>query len=217
MSASSLPNRAGHLRQGLRLELLTVGWNIVEGAIAITAAVAAGSVALLGFGVDSFIESTSGGILIWRLMAEARTDDVSTVETLDRRAHKLVAASLVALAVYVGADSARTLWAWDHPAPSPLGIALTAVSLVVMVWLARAKRRAAQALGSRALEADAFQTTACWWLSLTTLTGVGLNAAFGLWWADTAAALGMTFLLIREAREAWSGEECCEDRGQDAA
>lgn len=217
MSASLLADRGALLRRGLHLEVLTVGWNVVEAAVAIAAAVAAGSVALLGFGIDSLIESTSGGVLIWRLLAEARMSDLSAVETLDRRAHKLVGASLLFLAAYIAVDGTWTLWVRHRPAPSLVGIALTTVSLFVMVWLAGAKRRAARALGSRALEADAFQTTACWWLSLTTLAGIGLNAAFGWWWADPLAALGMTLFLIREAREAWSGEDCCETRGCDDA
>lgn len=213
MSAPLAADRSLLVRRGLRLELLTVAWNVFEAAVAITAAVAAGSVALLGFGVDSLIETASGGILIWRLKAEARMVDDEAVEALDRRAHKLVALSLLLLAVYIAVDAARSLWLRERPEPSLAGIALTAASLAVMMWLARAKRRAARALESRALEADAFQTTACWWLSVTTLAGVGLNAAFGWWWADPAAALGMTLFLVREAREAWSGEECYESSG----
>lgn len=209
MSAQVVADRTVLVRRGLRLEYLTVAWNVVEAAVAIAAAVTAGSVALLGFGVDSLIETASGGILIWRLKAEARMADTKAVESLDRRAHKLVAVSLLLLVVYITGDAARALWLRERPEPSFVGIALTTASLGVMIWLANAKRRAAQGLGSRALEADAFQTTACWWLSLTTLVGIGLNAALGWWWADPAAALGMTLFLVREAREAWSGEECC--------
>jgi divalent metal cation (Fe/Co/Zn/Cd) transporter len=95
------------------------------------------------------------------------------------------------------------------PAGSPVGIVLLACSLAVMWWLARAKRRVAAQLGSRSLEADAFQTTACWWLSLTALVGLGLNAGLGWWWADPVAALGITVFLAREARDAWRGEDCC--------
>jgi divalent metal cation (Fe/Co/Zn/Cd) transporter len=204
------PTRATLLRRGLRLEYLTVGWNVIEGAVAITAGVLAGSVALLAFGLDSVVECASGGILIWRLRAEERSADGSMVEALDRRAHKLVAGSLVLLALYVAVDAATTLWVRERPSPSLVGIVLTLVSLGVMVWLARAKRLAARALGSRALEADAFQTTACWWLSVTTLGGIGLNAVLGWWWADPVAALGMTVFLVREAREAWRGQDCCE-------
>ena len=210
MSDISVESRAGVLRRGLRLEVLTVGWNVVEGAIAIAAAAAAGSVALLGFGMDSFIESVSGGILIWRLLAEARATDVEAVARLDRTAHKLVGGSLLLLAVWVAAAGGRALWIRQRPEPSLVGIGLTMVSLIVMVWLARAKRQAAKALGSRALEADAFQTTACWWLSLITLAGISLNAAFSWWWADPLAALGMSVLLIQEGREAWHGEACCD-------
>jgi divalent metal cation (Fe/Co/Zn/Cd) transporter len=117
----------------------------------------------------------------------------------------------VALALYVVIDGAISLVSGDRPASSPVGIALTAVSLGVMWWLARAKRRTAIALGSRALQADAFQTTACWWLSLIVLAGVAFNAAFGWWWADPLSAIGMSYFLLREAREGWQGELCDDD------
>lgn len=196
------------LRHALRLEYLTVGWNVVEGAIAVTAALAAGSVALLGFGIDSFVESASGAVLIWRLLAERRTADLAAVERLDRRAHRLVGVTLFLLAAYVAIEAGLALWRRERPEPSPVGIVLTVISMAVMVWLARAKRRAAAGLGSEALKADAFQTTACFWLSVITLAGIGLNAAFGWWWADPAAALGMTVFLAREGSEAWRGQDC---------
>lgn len=201
-------DRARLLIRGLRLEYLTVGWNVVEGIVAIAAALAAGSVALLGFGIDSFVETASGVIIIWRLVAEQRGADPERTEAVERRAQRLVAASLVALAVYIVYDAVTTLVAGERPAPSPLGVAVAGFSLGVMWWLARAKRRTAIALGSRAMEADAFQTTACWWLSLAVLIGVGLNTAFGLWWADPVAALVIPVFLLREAREAWAGEDC---------
>ncbi len=205
----AVETRSDLLQRALRLEWLSIGWNVLEGLIAVAAALAAGSVALLGFGIDSFVESASGGILIWRLLAEKRTADHHAVERLDRCARRLVAISLFALALYVVIDASFSLWRAERPGASPAGIVVTILSLLVMVWLARAKRRAAAALGSRALEADAFQSTACWWLSLVTLAGIGLNAAFGWWWADPVAALGMTPLLIREGTEAWRGEDCC--------
>ena len=105
-------------------------------------------------------------------------------------------------------DAAHSLWAGERPRPSTVGIVLTSVSLAVMWWLARAKVRAARALGSRALESDAFQTTACWWLSVAALVGVGLNGLLGWWWADPVAALVIAALVVREGREAWVGEEC---------
>lgn len=204
----TIATRAQLLTRGLRLEYLTVGWNIVEGLVAVTAALAAGSVALLGFGIDSFVETASGLILVWRLHAERRALDHERIEQVERRAQRLVAGSLVALAAYIVFDAITTLLAGERPGASPVGVALAAVSLAVMWWLARAKRRTAIALGSRAMQADAFQTTACWWLSLTVLAGVGLNTAFGLWWADPVAALIIPVFLLREAREAWEGEEC---------
>lgn len=176
------------LRRALRLEGLTVGWNLIEGVIGVTAALAAGSVALLAFAIDSFVECASAIIMLWRIVAERRATSGAAIDQAEARARKLIAASLAGLATWVLFDAGRTLWDQDHPQPSMVGIVLTSVSLVVMLWLARAKRQAAAALKSRALEADAFQTTACWWLSLATLGGIGLNAAFGWWWADPVAA-----------------------------
>jgi divalent metal cation (Fe/Co/Zn/Cd) transporter len=204
-----MSDRASLLKHALRLEYLTVGWNVIEAVIAIGAGLAANSVALVGFGIDSVVESVSGGVLIWRLRAEETGMDGKAVERLDRRAHKLVSGSLFALAAYVGIDAGRALWTRDQPEASMVGIALTALSMMVMAWLARAKRRAAALLESRALEADSFQTSACWWLSVCALAGIGLNAAFGWWWADPVAALVMVGFILKEAREGWRGEECC--------
>ncbi len=200
--------RAGLLRRGLRLEYLTVGWNIIEGVVSVMAAVAAGSVALLGFGIDSFVETMSGLVLIWRLRAEWRARDPEEIERLDQRAHKLVGLSLFLLAAYIAFDAAKALITGERPEPTVVGMAITSLSLAVMWWLARAKRRTARGLGSRALEADSFQTTACFWLSLITLAGIALNAVLGWWWADPVAALGMTWFIMTEGREAWRGENC---------
>jgi divalent metal cation (Fe/Co/Zn/Cd) transporter len=206
--AAAAAERGALLRRGLRLEYLTVGWNVVEGVVSVLAALAAGSVALLGFGIDSFVETTSGLVLIWRLRAERGARDAAAIARLDARAHKLVGLTLFLLAAYVAADAAWTLYQRERPQPSLPGVIITSLSLAAMWWLARAKRRAARALGSRALEADSFQTTACFWLSLVTLVGIGLNAALGWWWADPVAALGMTWFLVAEGREAWRGEDC---------
>ncbi len=195
----------------LRLEYLTVAWSVLEAVVGIAAATASGSVALMGFGLDSLIEGASGGVLIWRLSAERRAGDAEAVERLDRTAHRLVGGSLFLLAAYVAGDAAWTLWRRERPHPSLLGIGLTSIALVVMWWLARAKRRAAAALGSRALDADAFQATACFWLSLIALSSIALNALFGWWWADPVGALAMTVFILTEAREAWRGEDHSED------
>jgi divalent metal cation (Fe/Co/Zn/Cd) transporter len=202
--------RAAVLQRGIRLEYVTVGWNLVEGAISMAAAAASGSVALLGFGLDSFVESASGTVLIWRLRAERAGMEPEAIERLEHRAQRLVAVSLFGLAAFIAVRAAVALAQQEHPEASPLGIAVTSLSIAVMWWLARTKRRTAIALGSRALEADSFQTTACWWLSIVTLVGIGLNALFGWWWADPTAALGITFLIAREGREVWQGDDCCE-------
>jgi divalent metal cation (Fe/Co/Zn/Cd) transporter len=197
------------VRHGLGLEYLTVGWNVVEGSVSVIAALSAGSIALLGFGVDSFVETLSGAILIWRLRAERGSRNAQEVEGLDRRAHKLVAFSLFALAVYITFEASKALIARERPEPAVVGLVVTPVSMLVMWYLARSKRRAAAALQSRAMEADSFQTTACFWLSAITLIGIALNTAFGWWWADPVAALGMTYFLVAEGREAWRGEDGC--------
>lgn len=200
--------RPSQLRGALRLEYLTVGWNVVEAGVALWAALSSGSVALLGFGVDSCVETLSGAVLIWRLRAEASAGDTEQIAALDRRAHRLVGASLLALAAYVAVDASLSLLRAEKPETSAVGIGLTALSMGVMMWLARAKRRAAAALESKALAADAFQTTACWWLSVVALAGLALNAALGWWWADPAAALLMSALIVKEGRSAWRGEDC---------
>lgn len=202
-------DRTLNVRRALRLEYLTIGWNLVEGTIAVAAALAAGSVALLGFGIDSFVESASGFVLTWRLLAEGHGRSPADVERLDRRAHRFVGISLFLLAAYITFDAVTALIRREIPQSSAVGIALTAISIGVMLWLGRAKRRAAAVLESRALEADAFQTTACWWLSIAALCGLGLNAWWGWWWGDPVAALVMAALIVREGREAWRGEDCC--------
>lgn len=203
--------RPQQLRRALRLEYLTVGWNIVEGVIAITAGILAGSVALLAFGIDSFVESASGSVMVWRLRAEraGRLSD-EKLDALEHRARRLVAVSLFLLAAWITFDAGQTLWQRERPDFSAVGVALTSLSLAVMLWLARAKRRVARELGSRAMEADAFQTTACWWLSLAALVGIGLNGLLGWWWADPLSGFVIAALVVKEGREAWKGEqECC--------
>lgn len=207
--ASGTPERGRLLNRGLVLEYITIGWNLIEGVIAVLAALAAGSVALLGFGIDSFVESASGFVLLWRLLSERRGVSGDRIARLDHRAHRFVALSLFALALYVAIDASLALLHREVPKPSTVGMVLTSISILVMLWLGRAKRRVAAALGSRAMEADAFQTTACWWLSVSALAGLGLNALWRWWWADPVAALVMAVLIVREGWEAWRGQECC--------
>jgi divalent metal cation (Fe/Co/Zn/Cd) transporter len=201
--------------RGLRLEYLTVGWNIIEGAVAIAAALAAGSIALLGFGVDSLMETTSGAVLIWRLRSEAAGGaDEEAIERIEERAERLVGVAFLLLAAYVAFEAVSGLLSQERPDASPLGVGLTALSIPVMLWLAAAKRRVGRALGSRALLADAMQTQACWYLSVVTLAGLALNAVDAFWWADSVAALGIVGLLVREGLEALRGEDD-DDEGED--
>lgn len=200
--------RPALIRRGLSLEYLTVGWNVLEAIIAILAGIASGSVALIAFGVDSIVETISGVVLIWRLRSEERGElDKTGIERVERRAELLVGVSFMILAAYVAFEAVRTLISAEAPDPSPVGIVLTAVSIGVMLWLARAKERTGKALGSRALIADAHQTRACWYLSAVALAGLALNAFFGWWWADPVAALAIVALLVREGWEALNGED----------
>lgn len=207
------PDRPALLRRGIRLELLTLGWNLAEGLIALGAGLVAGSPALLAFGVDSVVEMASGAVLYRRLTTEARgTLDPEAIERLERRAERLVGVAFLLLAAWVGFEAVRALVGAEAPDASPVGIVLTLVSLLVMPALARAKRTTGQALGSRALVADARQTAACAILSAIALAGLGLNALLGWWWADPVAALVLVVLLVREAVEALRGEDDdCDD------
>lgn len=198
-------DRIGQIRRGRKLEYLTIGWNLLEGVIAVGAGVVAGSTALVGFGFDSFIESLSGGALLWRL----RSDEEA--ERSERIALKLVGASFLILAAYVAFDAGKSLITREPPEASYVGIALSVLSLVVMPLLARAKRRVAASLNSRALKADSRQTDICAYLSAILLGGLLLNALFGWWWADPVAALVMVPIIVREGIEALQGETCCDE------
>lgn len=194
------------LSRGVWLEGITIGYNLVEAAVALAAAWLAGSVALLGFGFDSIVELLSGSVLLWRLRREQRGVSLQDLERIEQRAQRLVAISLVLLGAVVGVEALRTLWLGRHPEPSWIGIGLTSLSLVVMFVLARAKRRTAKRLGSRALEGDAFHADACFWISLVVLIGLSLNTWQGWWWADPVGALGILPFLGMEAHELWMGE-----------
>jgi divalent metal cation (Fe/Co/Zn/Cd) transporter len=195
------------LRRALWLVVLTLAYNVVEAGIAIWAGTVAGSIALLGFGLDSVIECAASAVLVWRLSVELRGGDEERVETAERRSRRFVGLTFLALAAYVLVESALTLVSRDHPAASLVGIVLAAISLVVMPLLAWAKLRTARQLGSGALEAEAKETLACAYLSFALLVGLVLNAAAGWWWADPVAALAMVPWLLREGVEALRGEE----------
>lgn len=197
--------RAELLRAGRRLEWFTVIWNSLEGLVSIALGLAAGSISLVGFGVDSFVETSSGAVLLWRLQGGR---DPRTEARVEATALKLVGLSLFALAAYVFYDAVDALMTSEAPRASVPGIVLACLSLVVMPVLARRKRRVAAALGSRALHADSFQTDLCMILSAILLAGLVLNAVWGLWWADPVAGLAMVPIILKEARGAMRGEHC---------
>ena len=201
-------SRATALHRGLSLEYFTVAWNLLEAAAALASGAVAGSIALISFGLDSLIEVSSGGILLWRLHAD---QDEQRRERVERKALKLVGSSLLLLAAYVTGDSVLSLVRREVPERSLPGIALAIASLLAMPLLARAKRRVASALGSSALQADSRQTDICAYLSAILLLGLLLNAAFGWWWADPVAGLAMVPLIAYEGSEALRGKTCCQD------
>jgi len=211
----SVDERRGKLlRRGLRLEGATLGWNVLEGVIAVAAGAASASVALIGFGIDSFVETASAAIVGWRLWAELRGRSPEATERIERTTSRIAGGLLLVLAAYIVVDAGRRLLGFGREAEESLvGIVLTSVSLVVMPFLGWAKLRTAKALGSRALRADAYETITCAWLSLTTLAGLVLNAWMSWWWADPVAALVLVPLIVREGLEGWKGE--CDCHGDD--
>jgi divalent metal cation (Fe/Co/Zn/Cd) transporter len=202
--------RAAAIHRGLSLEYFTVAWNLVEAAVALVSGAMAGSIALMGFGLDSLIEVSSGGILLWRLRAD---HDEERRERVERSALRQVGLSLLLLAVYVAGDAVVSLVGRKLPERSLPGIVLAIASLIAMPLLARAKRRVATALGSSAMQADSRQTDICAYLSAILLLGLLLNAAFGWWWADPVAGLVMVPLIAYEGSEALRGKTCCQNCG----
>lgn len=190
----------------------TVAYNAVEGIVAISAGFLAGSIALVGFGLDSFIELAAAGALLWRLRVEAGGAEPEEVERTEERVHRFIGGTFMALALYVTAQAAWILWKGAIPQESLLGIVLAVVSLILMPIVAWGKLRAARELGSASLRAEAKETLACSYLSFTLLLGLVANAAFGWWWADPAAALLMVPWLIVEGREGLEGEGMAADR-----
>ena len=212
MSASrQAPEQAGQLspdvrkRLGRRAQLLaaaSVTYNAVEAVIAITAGLVAGSVALIGFGLDSVVEVSSGLIILWQFRHEIP-------ESRERKALRLIAVSFFALAAYVTFQSVRALLGGAEPEPSPVGVGLAIASLLVMPFLSWAQRRTGRQLGSQTVVADSTQTLLCTYLSGVLLAGLVLNATLGWSWADPIAGLVIAAVAVREGREAWRGDGCC--------
>ncbi|HJR35652.1 MAG TPA: cation transporter [Gemmatimonadales bacterium] len=191
-------DRAGVVRRGLHLNYLTLAYNTVEAVVALAAGVVSGSVALVGFGIDSGIEMTASVAAQWRLRMD-RHDARRIVA--ERRTRRIIGICFLALAVWVGFDASESLLRREAPEPSPVGVGILVLSALVMPWLARQKRSVAQALSSHALKAEAKQTSLCAWLSVIAMAGVGANAVAGWWWADPVAALAMTPIIFQEGIE----------------
>jgi cation diffusion facilitator family transporter len=195
-------------RRGLRLEWFTVAWNVIEGVVAIGAGIVTGSVSLVAFGADSFIEVISAVALLWRLRKAGPHASAQERGAAERKALYLVAATFFLLAAYITYEAVSALLSREGPENSTVGLVLSVVSLLVMPTLAYGKQHTGREMGSDALQADAVETWVCSYLSLALLVGVGLNAAFGWWWADPVGALLMLPVILwqgwetlREARE----------------
>jgi divalent metal cation (Fe/Co/Zn/Cd) transporter len=190
-------------RQARLLAWGGIAWHVVEFAIAIAAGLAAGSIALIGFGADSLIEALAGFVVLW-LFTGNRIGSTSA----ERRAQQLIATSFLVLAAYVSIEAIRTLAGGDHPNPSWAGIGLAAFTALTMPLLARAKRQVGGKLSSSAAVNEASQTQLCAYLSIALLIGLGANAILGWWWADPSAALVIAAVAVREGRESWRGDSC---------
>lgn len=190
--------------RGERLQWFTIAYNLAEAVIAIASGLAASSIALVGFGLDSLIELSSAGASLWRLRHGAATE---------QRSLRIIGACFCLLAAYLAVESVHSLWTGERPETSLPGIALALASVVIMPWLTRAKRRVAGALQSATLQADSKQTEFCAWLSGILLAGLALNALFGWWWADPVAALVMVPIIAKEGSDALRGKTCCSSCG----
>lgn len=202
------PRERGPLvAKALQLEYFSLAWNLLETVVGFIAGLMAGSVALIGFALDSVVESSSAGAMVWRLRTEGQGK--WTNEAIERRTVRIIAGAFFALAVYVGIQATIDLVRRQEPEESFLGIVLALVSLVVMPWLARRKRAMARRLDSRALQADAGQTALCTLISAALLLGLVANALLGWWWADPVAGLAIAGIAAREGRELWVTEAFC--------
>jgi divalent metal cation (Fe/Co/Zn/Cd) transporter len=201
-------NRQAVAQRGKRLEYFTIAWNSMEGLVALVAGATAGSISLVGFGIDSFIEVTSGATLLWRMSVD---DDVQRREKNERLSVRIVGACFLALAIYVAYEATTDLLRKNASEHSLPGIALACVSLIVMPILSRAKKQIGKELGSTAMRADAKQTDFCVYLSAILLAGLLLNAALGWWWADPVAGLIMTPIIAKEGIAGIKGETCCDE------
>ena len=199
--------RGALIREAFRLEWLTIAWMTIEAVVAIASGIAAGSVTLLAFGIDSLIELLSAGLLVWRLSVELRRGRVVS-EIAERRASRIGGTLLLPLAAYVVTAAAWSLWTRRGAEFSIPGIIIAAFAIPIMYALVRRKLALAERLGSRALRADAMESLTCGWLSFVVIIGLTAQLLHGAWWIDPVTSLAIVWLLVKEGREAWSLEEC---------
>jgi divalent metal cation (Fe/Co/Zn/Cd) transporter len=205
-------DRIALIRSAFRIETITIAWMAIEGTVAIGAAIAANSLTLLAFGIDSLIELASAFVLVWRLNVELQKGRVFA-ESAERKAARIGGVLLFALAFYVIVSAAWKLWSQQGGEFSLPGLVVSVLAMPIMYFLSRHKLRLAEALGSRALRADAVESITCGWLSLVVVAALLAQLVIGAWWVDAAASLGIVWFLIREGREAWEGQECCDHCG----
>jgi len=208
--SSAADSRAAMVERAFRLEYLTLAWMMVEAAVAIGSGLAAGSLTLTAFGIDSLIELASATVLLWRLTVELRNGQ-SFAEDAERTAARVGDALLFALAAYVVASAGWKLWTRDGAEFSLPGLIVSVLAIPIMSFLSRRKLGVAEALGSRALRADAVESITCGWLAFVVVGALIAQFLFGAWWLDAVASLGIVWFLVREGREAWEGDECCDD------
>ncbi len=203
------PGRRSLIRQAFYWEWLTVGWMVIEGAVAIGSSVAAGSLSLLAFGLDSVIELASALVLIWRLTVELRRGGAFS-DPAERAASRISGGLLFALAAFIVAGAAWSLLTRRGQTFSIAGFAVALLAMPIMTLLARRKITLASVLGSRAMRADAVESITCGWLSLVVVVGLAANLLTGAWWVDAVTSLAIVWFVVKEAREAWSGDDCCD-------
>lgn len=208
-TAPMTPERTILIRQAFRLEWLTIAWMVVEGAVAIGAGLAASSLTLMAFGIDSVIELASASVLVWRLTVELRHGQAFS-ERAERTASRIGGGLLFVLAAYIVVGAAWSLWTRHGESFSLPGLIVALMAIPIMTFLARRKIAIATQLGSRAMRADAAEAITCGWLSLVVVVGLLADAMLGAWWVDAATSLAIVWFVIKEAREAWSGEDCCD-------
>jgi divalent metal cation (Fe/Co/Zn/Cd) transporter len=205
-----IPERTVLIQKAFRLEWLTIAWMAIEALVAIASGVLAGSLTLTAFGFDSVIELVSAGVLIWRL-----TDELRRGEEFSRRAERIASRSggalLFVLTAYIVLGATWSLWAHHRGEFSVLGLVVAAIAMPIMYVLARRKLDVARQLGSRAMRADAIESITCGWLSLVVVVGLIANFLLSAWWVDAVTSLGIVWFVVKEAREAWSSEDCCND------